>query len=102
MRITITEHPSEAVSGGFIDTGEWASMGESREVLAERVRLLAPYRVNADLMRIARNPLREVHALPARLPRRRQDYLPAQSIHHLRGEVISAGRRQDQMGGKAP
>jgi ornithine carbamoyltransferase len=51
-RITITEDPAAAVAGaGFIHTDVWVSMGESKDVWAERVRLLAPYQVNAGLLR---------------------------------------------------
>jgi ornithine carbamoyltransferase len=51
-RITITEDPALAISGvDFIHTDVWVSMGESKDVWAERVRMLAPYQVNADLMR---------------------------------------------------
>jgi ornithine carbamoyltransferase len=66
-RITITEDPAQAVADAdFIHTDVWVSMGESKEVWAERVRLLAPYQVNADLLRKARNPaVRFMHCLPA-------------------------------------
>ena len=40
-RITITDNPAEAVSGvDFIHTDVWVSMGEAKDVWAERVRLL--------------------------------------------------------------
>jgi len=66
-RITVTEDPREAVSGvDFIHTDVWVSMGEAKDVWAERVRLLALYQVNADLMRKARNPaVKFMHCLPA-------------------------------------
>ncbi len=66
-RITITEDPAQAVAGtDFIHTDVWVSMGESKDVWAERVRLLAPYQVNADLMRKAGNPaVKFMHCLPA-------------------------------------
>jgi ornithine carbamoyltransferase len=66
-RITITEDPAQAVAGvDFIHTDVWVSMGESKDVWAERVRMLAPYQVNADLMRKARNPaVKFMHCLPA-------------------------------------
>ena len=66
-RITITEDPAQAVAGAdFIHTDVWVSMGEAKDVWAERVRLLAPYQVNADLMRKARNPaVMFMHCLPA-------------------------------------
>jgi ornithine carbamoyltransferase len=66
-RITITEDPAQAVAGAdFIHTDVWVSMGEAKDVWAERVRVLAPYQVNADLMRKARNPaVKFMHCLPA-------------------------------------
>jgi ornithine carbamoyltransferase len=66
-RITITEDPAQAVAGaGFIHTDVWVSMGEAKDVWTERVRLLAPYQVNADLMRMARNQaVKFMHCLPA-------------------------------------
>ena len=66
-RITITEDPAQAVAGAdFIHTDVWVSMGEAKDVWTERVRLLAPYQVNADLMRMARNPaVKFMHCLPA-------------------------------------
>jgi ornithine carbamoyltransferase len=66
-RITITEDPAQAVSGAdFIHTDVWVSMGEAKDVWTERVRLLAPYQVNADLIRKTRNPaVKFMHCLPA-------------------------------------
>ena len=66
-RITITEDPALAVADvDFIHADVWVSMGEAKDVWAERVRLLAPYQVNADLMRKARNPaVKFMHCLPA-------------------------------------
>ena len=66
-RITITEDPREAVAGAdFIHTDVWVSMGEAKDVWAERVRLLAPYQVNADLLRKTGNPaVKFMHCLPA-------------------------------------
>jgi ornithine carbamoyltransferase len=66
-RITLTEDPAQAVAGAdFIHTDVWVSMGESKDVWTERVRLLAPYQVNADLMRKTRNPaVSFMHCLPA-------------------------------------
>ena len=47
-RITITDDPAEAVAGvDFIHTDVWVSMGEAKDVWAERVKLLTPYQVNA-------------------------------------------------------
>jgi ornithine carbamoyltransferase len=66
-RLTITDDPAEAVSGvDFIHTDVWVSMGESKDVWTERVRLLAPYQVNAALMEKAGNrAVGFMHCLPA-------------------------------------
>ena len=66
-RIALTEDPAQAVAGAdFIHTDVWVSMGEAKDVWAERVRLLAPYQVNADLLRKTRNPAAKfMHCLPA-------------------------------------
>jgi ornithine carbamoyltransferase len=66
-RITVTGDPAEAVRDvDFIHTDVWVSMGESKDVWAERTRILRPYQVNADLMRKAGNPaVKFMHCLPA-------------------------------------
>ena len=66
-RITITEDPAQAVADAdFIHTDVWVSMGEAKDVWTERVRVLTPYQVNADLMRKARNhAVKFMHCLPA-------------------------------------
>ena len=66
-RITITEDPAQAVADAdFIHTDVWVSMGEAKDVWADRVRLLTPYQVNADLLRKAKNPaVKFMHCLPA-------------------------------------
>ena len=66
-RITITEDPAEAVSGvDFIHTDVWVSMGEPKDVWTQRVRLLAPYQVNATSARQGGNPaVKFMHCLPA-------------------------------------
>jgi len=65
--ITITDNPQEAVGGvDFIHTDVWVSMGESKDVWADRVKLLAPYQVNAALLDKAGNPsVKFMHCLPA-------------------------------------
>ena len=71
-RVTLTEDVAEGVRGvDFVHTDVWVSMGEPKEVWAERIELLTPYQVNADLLALTGNPRREVHALPPRLPRPR-------------------------------
>ena len=70
-RITVTDDLDEALRGtDFVYTDVWVSMGEPKDVWDERVRLLAPYQVNAEAHEADGKPAREVHALPARLPRR--------------------------------
>jgi ornithine carbamoyltransferase len=66
-RLTITDDPEEAVSGvDFIHTDVWVSMGEPKEVWAERIRLLKPYQVDMKLMRATGNPRAKfMHCLPA-------------------------------------
>jgi ornithine carbamoyltransferase len=66
-RITITEDPREAVAGAdFIHTDVWVSMGEAKDVWADRVKLLAPYQVNTALMAAAGHPaVKFMHCLPA-------------------------------------
>jgi ornithine carbamoyltransferase len=66
-RITITDDPALAVADvDFVHTDVWVSMGEAKDVWADRVRLLTPYQVNADLLRKARNPaVKFMHCLPA-------------------------------------
>jgi ornithine carbamoyltransferase len=66
-RITITDDAAEAVSGvDFVHTDVWVSMGEAKDVWEERVRLLAPYQVNATLLDKTGNPKTKfMHCLPA-------------------------------------
>jgi ornithine carbamoyltransferase len=66
-RITITEDIDAAVAGvDFVYTDVWLSMGEPKEKWAERIRLLLPFQVNADLMAKTGNPrVKFMHCLPA-------------------------------------
>ena len=66
-RITHTEDVDEGVFGAdFVYTDVWVSMGEPKEKWAERIELLLPYQVNADLMKRTGNPhVRFMHCLPA-------------------------------------
>jgi ornithine carbamoyltransferase len=66
-RITITEDPAEGVFGvDFIHTDVWVSMGESKDVWAQRVKVLAPYQVNTALLDKTGNPaVKFMHCLPA-------------------------------------
>jgi len=66
-KVTITDDPGAAVSGvDFIHTDVWVSMGESKDVWAERVRLLTPYQVNTKLLASTGNRRTKfMHCLPA-------------------------------------
>ncbi len=66
-RITITDDVAAGVAGvDFVYTDVWVSLGEPKEVWAERIELLRPYQVNAELMRATGNPAaRFLHCLPA-------------------------------------
>jgi ornithine carbamoyltransferase len=66
-RITLTEDPSEGLRGAdFVHTDVWVSMGEAKEVWDQRVRLLAPYQVNAEALAATGNPHASfMHCLPA-------------------------------------
>lgn len=66
-RITITDNPQQAVKGvDFIHTDVWVSMGEPKEVWAERIKLLKSYQVNLDLMAKSGNPkVKFMHCLPS-------------------------------------
>lgn len=66
-RITVTEDPAEAVLGAdFVHTDVWVSMGEPKDVWADRVSLLAPYQVNEALLDKAQSPaVKFMHCLPA-------------------------------------
>jgi ornithine carbamoyltransferase len=66
-KITITDNPKEAVKGvDFIYTDVWVSMGEPEKVWVERIKLLKPFQVNAQLMKATGNPnTKFLHCLPA-------------------------------------
>ena len=66
-RITITDDPAVGLPGAeFVHTDVWVSMGEPKEVWAERVALLSPYRVDAALMALTGDPSSKfMHCLPA-------------------------------------
>ena len=66
-RITLTEDPKEAVKGvDFIHTDVWVSMGEPVEAWADRIKLLLPYQVNAEMMKASGTPRTQfMHCLPA-------------------------------------
>ncbi|MEU9021355.1 ornithine carbamoyltransferase [Actinomadura sp. NPDC048394] len=65
--ITITEDVAQGVRGAdFVLTDVWVSMGEPADVWDERIALLQPYQVNAEVMRATGNPgAKFMHCLPA-------------------------------------
>jgi ornithine carbamoyltransferase len=66
-RVLLTEDVPSAVAGvDFVITDVWVSMGEPKEVWDERVALLRPYQVNAQVMALTGNPnVKFMHCLPA-------------------------------------
>ncbi len=66
-RILMTESVEEGLQGcDFVYTDVWVSMGEPDDVWAERIRLLMPYQVSAETMRLTGNPRAKfMHCLPA-------------------------------------
>lgn len=66
-RVTLTEDVAEGVRGvDFVHTDVWVSMGEPKEVWADRIELLTPYQVNAELLALTGNPrVKFMHCLPA-------------------------------------
>lgn len=65
--ITLTESVDEGVKAvDFIYTDVWVSMGEADEVWKERIELMLPYQVNAEMMAKTGNPhTKFMHCLPA-------------------------------------
>ncbi|OYU50465.1 MAG: ornithine carbamoyltransferase [Rhizobiales bacterium PAR1] len=65
--LTITSDINEGVLGAdFIYTDVWLSMGEAKALWGERIKLLTPYRVTAEVMRTSKNPhTKFMHCLPA-------------------------------------
>jgi len=66
-KITITEDAKAGVKGcDFLYTDVWVSMGEPDEVWKERIEILKPFQVNADLMAATGNAASKfMHCLPA-------------------------------------
>ena len=66
-RITVTDDVEKGVAGcDFIYTDVWVSMGQPEEKWKERISLLKPYQVTAELMRATGNPdVKFMHCLPA-------------------------------------
>ncbi len=66
-KIEVTDNVTDGVRGAdFIYTDVWVSMGEPDEIWQERIRLLKPYQVNAQMMEATGNPdVKFLHCLPA-------------------------------------
>ena len=66
-KITLTENVEEGVKGvDFVYTDVWVSMGEPEEAFKERISLMMPYQVNAEMMAKTGNPnCKFLHCLPA-------------------------------------
>ncbi len=65
--ITLTENVDEGVKGvDFVYTDVWVSMGEADEVWKDRIAMMLPYQVNAEMMQKTGNPKAKfLHCLPA-------------------------------------
>lgn len=65
--ITLTGDVADGVRGAdFVATDVWVSMGEPKEVWAERIAALGPYAVTMDVLRATGNPdVKFLHCLPA-------------------------------------
>ncbi len=66
-RLDLTDDPAEAVAGvDFIYTDVWLSLGEPEDLWDERIDLLLPFQVNADLLHATgRQDVKFLHCLPA-------------------------------------
>ena len=109
-RITITEDPAEAVSGvDFIHTDVWVSMGESKDVWTERVKVLTPYQVNTELLQKRGNPaVKFMHCLPAFhdtntvVGREIMEHTGMTSGLEVTGEVFDSSRQHRVRPGREP
>ncbi|MCU0414406.1 MAG: ornithine carbamoyltransferase, partial [Ignavibacteriaceae bacterium] len=66
-KITLTEKVEEGVKGvDFLYTDVWLSLGEPAEKWEERIKLMKPYQVNMDVIKLTGNPkVKFLHCLPA-------------------------------------
>ena len=66
-KITLTEDVTTGVKDvDFLYTDVWVSMGEPKQVWDERVKLLTPYQVNQNVIKLTNNPkVKFMHCLPA-------------------------------------
>ena len=66
-KITLTEKVEDAVEGvDFLYTDVWLSLGEPAEKWDERIKLMKPYQVNKDVIKLTKNSkVKFLHCLPA-------------------------------------
>jgi ornithine carbamoyltransferase len=65
-RITLSDDVGRVDGVDFVHTDVWVSMGESKDVWADRTQLLAPFQVNEALLAATNNPrVKFMHCLPA-------------------------------------
>jgi len=66
-KITLTESVEQAVKNAdFLYTDVWVSMGEPESVWDERIKLLKPYQINKNVLKLTGNPdVKFLHCLPA-------------------------------------
>ena len=65
--ITITDNVEEGVKGvDFLYTDVWVSMGEADEEWARRIKMMMPYQINMDMIKMTGNPqVKFMHCLPS-------------------------------------
>jgi len=66
-KITLTEKVEEGVKGvDFLYTDVWLSLGEAVEKWEERIKLMKPYQINMDVIKLTGNEkVKFLHCLPA-------------------------------------
>jgi len=66
-KITVTDNVAEGVKDvDFLYTDVWVSMGEPEEVWEERIKLLKPYQINTEVLKLTGNPkVKFMHCLPS-------------------------------------
>lgn len=66
-KITITDNVATGVkSADVLYTDVWVSMGEADEVWAERIKILRPYQINMEMIKLTGNKnVKFMHCLPA-------------------------------------
>lgn len=66
-RLTLTDDVAKGAKGvDYVHTDVWVSMGEPDSVWEERIKLLKPYQVNSELIKLTGNPnVKFMHCLPS-------------------------------------